>query len=91
MIESGGRALARAAAVPEAQPWADAAPAKTLSELQKLDAFRVHHLPADALGRVEVDVGLVRVGIAKDRRRIALGDHIAGLEVAEGDRQAVGR
>jgi hypothetical protein len=35
-----------------------------------------------------MDVGLVRVGIAQDRRRVSLGDHITRLEIAECDRQA---
>src|SRR5438309_4375028 len=60
-------------------------------ELHQLDRFRIAHLPADPLRRVEVDERLVRVRIAQDLRLGALGDEVTGLEVAEGDGQAVRR
>lgn len=60
-------------------------------DLQQLDRLAVRNRPTDPLGRVEIDVGLVRIGIAQDVGFAALRDQITRLEIAKGDRRGVGR
>ena len=51
------------------------------------DRIAVHHLPAHTAGGIELDIGLVGIGIAQDRGLATFRDQVAGLEVAERDRE----
>ena len=60
------------------------------AEFQKLNRFEILHPAAHALGRVEKNIRLGRIGIAQNANALAIDDQIAALEITKGQREAVG-
>jgi len=56
-------------------------------ELQELDRVKVLHAAADALRRVEQDVGFCGERVADHAHAGAVDDQVAAAEIAEGDRE----